>query len=209
MALIGRELAIMSVGIACQAADQIRRNATMLSALAGEELEAHTTPWDWTICGPAGVALMLADGVTFPPAADLEDRAGKPYWPARRCYFWHMKGAITDHADAAVQAARQRGRLESVRGARRKVFILANTQNNLARENTIRGGMDIPLEAKWVDRLEIALTARLGPHELVVVSHAGKHALGARPVIELQPDLSQWAGDDAQWSALLKSIVRA
>lgn len=208
MALIGPDLAIMSVGMSCQAAQQLRVHADLVRARSGAALELHTTPWDWTICGPAGVAAMLGDGVMFPAdVGELETRKGKPYWAKRRCFYWHMKGAIADHGDATAQVARQAAHLEAVAAARRRVFILCNTQNNLAQQARAYGGFTVGLVADDVRALSDALIRRFGPHELVVVTHPGKHDLGrAWAPIEFGGDKSQWAGDDRQWARLLAAL---
>lgn len=211
MALISPSLAIVSVGVSCQPAQQLRLHMPYLARLIGEPFEVHTTPWDWTICGPAGVAAMLEDGCTLPPADQLEDRDGKPYWPERACYFWHMKGAITHHAEALAQADRQRSHLEAVARAGRKVFILANTQNNVARVTKSRGGFDPFIRSAEVDSLGMMLGQRFGKCELWIVSRPQLHDLDRRPwrLIELEPDRSTWEGSQKQWTAALGRIVSA
>lgn len=208
MALLSPDLAIMSVGMSCQGAHQLRTHVDLLRGLTGQPLEVHATPWDWIICGPAGVAAMVADGVTFPrDPADLEARH-KPYWPARSCFFWHVKGAITHHAAGLARALECEARLDQVAAARRRVFILANTQNNLEAQRRAHGGFNTLFTPQAVDALEAALVARFGPSELHVVSYASRHALrGRKRVWELKPDRSSWAGDDAQWGRLLAKVV--
>ncbi len=209
MALISPELAVMSVGMSCQPAHQLRTHVDSLRLISGQPLQVHSTPWDWTICGPAGVAAMVRDGVTFPrDPRELEARA-KPYWPARSCFFWHVKGAITDHAAGLARALECEAQLEHVAAARRRVFILANTQNNLEAKRRDQGGFNIPFTPAAVDDLEAALVARFGPSELHVVSYGSRHALGGRrKVWELKPDRSQWQGDPHQWAHLLGKLVR-
>lgn len=153
---------------------------------------------------------MVEDGVTLPPPAYLEDRDGKPYWPARGCYFWHMKGAITHHEAAFAQATKQRSHWAAIAMARRRVFILANTQNNVARVTRSRGKVETRLGPDEVVNLHLALYRRFGVCELWVITHPRAHRLGRlEKVIELKPDRSSWEGDDAQWLAALERIARA
>ncbi len=206
--LIGKRTAVMSVGISCQAAEQLRSQVDHVAKILGERLEVHTTPWDWTICGPAGVAQMVQDGVTFPrDPSDLEARA-RPYWPARSCYFWHVGKAIARHQEALEEAQGREAWLDRLAGVRRRVFILANTQNNLEAKRAAVGGFGVGLDRKGVDLLEAALVARWGPAELHVVTRRGLHTLKGRArTWELRPDPSEWRGDRAQWRALLAKIL--
>ncbi len=208
MALLSPQLAIMSVGMSCQVAYQLREQAPAIAALAGVALEVHATPFDWIICGPAGVATMLADGVTLPrDPCELEARH-KPYWPARCCWFWHVKGAITDHANGLARAIQCEGRLEMVHQAQRRIFFLANTQRNLVEQSKSFGGFSVPLCAGDVEGLASALQARFGAHELYVVTHAGKHDMGGRPgVFEFAPGGGQWQGDRKQWGRIFAAVI--
>jgi len=163
--------------MSCQGAHQLRTHVDLLRELIGEPLEVHATPFDWLICPPAGVAAMIADGVTMPrDPSELQPRR-KPYWPARSCYFWHVKGAITDHARALERAQDAEAWLEAVGTSRRRIFLLCNSQNNLEEQRREVGGFTIPFTQEAVDGLWAALVARFGPCELHVVTRPRKHAL--------------------------------
>lgn len=208
MGLFSADLAVVSVGMSCQGAHQLRANADLVGELARTSLEVHTTPFDWIICGPAGVAAMVRAGEFFPAdVRELALRRSKPYWERRRCYFWHMKGAIADHAAAAAHVARQADQLERITAARRRVFVLANTQNNLATQRRLFGGFDVPFTAGDVAALHQALEDRWGGAELYVVTRAGLHALGGRAgVWELPADRTSWDGPTDRWRAVLAAI---
>lgn len=213
MALIGPGLAVVSAGMSCTVAYQLRLHADRIREITGEHLEVHTTPWDWTICGPAGVAAMIADGETFPRDRRRLEARHKPYWPERECYFWHVKGAIEDHHQALQDAIGREAWLPQIGVARRRVFIVANTQNNLARQARAHGGFRVPFTAPELEALDGAILARFGPSRLHVVVHGLEQARAIRggpwATWVLPPDKSQWSGDPGDWGKLLAEILRA
>lgn len=215
MALFGKTIAIASVGISCQTAHQIEHHHALLEQLAGEQLVKHATPFDWTICAPLDVAGMIRDRETFPnDVSELtrKDNWPKPYWPRRRCWFWHKKldvpGQFRSHCLYEAQ------RWEEIRDRPRRLFFLSNTQNNLAR---IEHGIETALKPDPLWFLSTALYHAFGEHSLHVVSHdpapdfprflTSRKAKAPR-WHQIERDGSQWHGSASEWRKVFEAAFQ-
>lgn len=224
MALIGSRTAFVPVGMSCQPAHQVRLNAKMIGELTGDPPMWVQLPFDWTICGAIGVSKMLADLQTFPDsiselrssADDLADGdVKKPYWEARSCWFWHVKGPFVQ---ARARALLQKHMLAELnRSDHQLVFVWSNLQNNLVRIEAESGGFRIIHTFDEIEVLSRELLARFGRRaQLHVISRPGL-VRGPKPLSDFaqsfttlhwfERDRSQWQGDDAQWSAVLRKII--
>lgn len=220
MALIGKKLAIASVGISCQPAHQIYTHAGLIAELAGEDLRTHVTPFDWLLVGAADVARMIGDGTYYPHDFEVPRIDPKPFWPRYNAHFWHAK--TSNPADFLSKHGHMTANWAQIRDAARSIFIVANTQNNVRRAllEAGREPIDETLDEKTIVALYSALRGQFGPAaELHVVTRddvpsafqclSSDYVFG-RPAISLHrigADGSQWAGDSRAWQSLFKRII--
>lgn len=207
MAAVGESLAVVSLGMSCQTAEQIRRNVGLLSELAGEELEVKGTPLDWLITSPDGIVSML-DSFEFAPGSveELEPR-DKPYWPKHECYFWH-EPAFSHPRAFLSKADHLRKNLRRLGEIGRRVFFFSNTQNNLPRIRETMGGMDFVLTPEGLEKLRGSLRRQFGDHELYVVTYPDRHTLqGVDGVFEIEPDQTDWRGDASKWASIFEQTI--
>lgn len=209
MALISSKVAICSVGISCQPAIQLRANVPLIEKLCGEKLEVHTTPFDWNICMPAGAAGMIAARETYP--ADPNELLvidGKHFWPRFNCWFWHSKGATSHYPDFAHRQAEMLTAFERIAESERKIFILANSQNNIYRVPQLAKDR-LALTTADVIALQSALEDEFGDVELHVVTNPDRNNVKPSKLYGLHVfsvDQSHHDGDPTQWEKLLKEL---
>lgn len=205
MALIGQRTAIMSLGMSCQTARQIQDHHALLQELTGEELENVPTPFDWIICGPGDVGRMLLDGRTWPAGVGELEQRHKPYWPDRRCWFWHAPGAVVDFPTFDAKAAERFANLERVRAARRRVFFLSNIQGNLHAHRRDHGGFDIAFTRPDLEILAQGVQAALGGGPIHMVTHEGQ-APRADGVTRwsVPRDGAGWSGKATTWGPVIR-----
>lgn len=221
MALFGRRTAVVPLGVSCQTAFQIERAQVFLADLTQEVFRAETTPFDWRIVGAAEIAAMIAENNPYPASASELEGTKRPYWRKRRCHFWH-DGA----GDFAAFTSKQAHLWENwtrIAGFERKVFVLSNLQNNLARvlqEVGPNRGFEYLLHPVDVVMLASQLKARFERPELHVVTRKplfpGHERLGSMAgafkgvrlgVHFVEPDSSQWHGDPHLWNGALAAII--
>lgn len=221
MALIGRNLAIASVGISCQPAHQTYLNAPLIIELAGETLEVATTPFDWIIVAARDAARMIEARRYYPTEFSGPLLGPKPFWKEFGAHYWHAKTSAPD--DFLAKYAHMAANFDLIQKAARSIFIVANTQNNVRRalldfgREPIDSSLDFDRD---IVRLYCALRRVFGlSAELHVVTHgdlaapAGAYLRGevaGRPAISvhrIERDGSQWAGDQRQWQTLFKQII--
>ena len=228
MSLLGKTLAVVSLGISCQTTFQLLRAKARISAAHGEDLVEASMPFDWRIVGPADVAGMLKDDEFYPKdQAELTlDR--RRYWARRRCWFWHDKwddfGRFRSKQDHLVENWRK------VPATRRQVFIASNTQNNLPAKRAEAGGFDVTTRLEDLFALQARLEVLFPAPELHFVTraplmvdlqaygftgirereHHVRVASMSREGVHLHQvglDRTQWSGDDAAWDSVLDRIM--
>jgi hypothetical protein len=215
VSVIGPSTAVVSLGASCQTARQIRLHHALLSARLGERMELRSLPLDWMFAPPAAAARLLRGPVRVPagPAELVLPR--HPFWLRHGAWLWHDP-ATTPSEFAALQArmARRWERLLALRALRRRVFVVSNTQNNLAFVPAAAPqALDFRLTAQRMQALAAAVAAVFGPegNSLVFVADATRISRDAReagfPLAILEPDASDHEGDAAQWGAALARLV--
>jgi len=217
MALFGRETVVVPLGISCQTAHQVERAAPLIAELTGEIFQQHTTPFDTRIVGAGDLERMIAENNPYPASADELVGTKRPYWPKRNCHFWH--DGAGDFAAFTSKQAHLWAAWGRISGYRRKVFILSNTQNNLAQKAIDPGGFKQNVDMGDLVALAITLSRAFDKPELHVVSR--------RPIFErldvaaelakdlhvklglhfIEPDSTQWHGDDEVWNGTLARIM--
>jgi hypothetical protein len=221
MALLGKDLAVASVGISCQTSFQIEANQTLIRKLSGAALEHHATPFDSIYCSARSAAIMIHDGIYYPTDAGELTGNKKPFWTSRGVYFWHSK--FDDFEKFTSRARHLDESWARIRDAQRRVFIISNNQNNITRSLIEADREPIECRLVWKDvfRLFGVLARRFGQVELHVVARPeGFEKLISTDVLmpwadgripitphKIPKDASQWAGDVRNWAEIFKRII--
>lgn len=213
MSLLGQRTAIISLGVSCQTARQLIRNAGLLSGLIQDELRHRRMPFDWVISGPEAMAEWIRDDLPFPRSPyDLMSvaRGSDGYeWRGRRLLFWHdFRGGWRGGLSLFSMFDRNRQKYQHLRktfqlagSLERVVLVVSNMQNNLA---TLAGPFadDFRFTERRLAVLKEAVERQLRRNcEMLVVSNNEECAGTA--VIER--DASVWEGNDAGWAAALQA----
>jgi hypothetical protein len=188
--LLGERMAIVPIGISCQAAFQIKLQQSLLESLAGEPMVLSATPFDWRIVGLGQIAEMIEKWELSPTSAceiellditgemgknihaqvpaGLDTRNSRPYWRRQRCWFWHER--FVDFDSFRSKQAHLAARFARLGQASTRLFFASNVQSNLINMQRRAGGFDIEIEMKDVTRLARALNERFGPSTLHIVT---------------------------------------
>lgn len=156
MALIYSDLAIVSVGMSCQTAHQIRLHKDFLDRIVGQEGRLSATPFDWLIC-PAPSATKMLDAEQFFPDRrdDLELDDGHPRWHRTGACYWHEPQALNDFNLVRGKFDHLTNNWRGLAG-RRILAFWSNTQANL-RGTTARMNIDLAARRRDLAELEAAL----------------------------------------------------
>lgn len=228
MALLGKTLAVVSLGISCQTTFQLERAKARISAAHGEDLVELSMPFDWRIVGPVDVAGMLKDAEFYPEDQTELTGERRRYWKRRRCWFWHDKW--DDFGRFRAKQAHLVDNWRKIPETRRQVFIASNTQNNLPQKREEVGGFDVRVRLEDLFALQARLEVLFPAPELHFVTRAPlmvdlqafgfqgirerehwvKVASMARDGVHLHQvglDRSQWSGDNGAWDSILDRIM--
>ncbi|SHJ58174.1 hypothetical protein SAMN02745194_02896 [Roseomonas rosea] len=220
MSILGRRTAIISLGCSCQVARQIKLYEPRLSELTGDSLKRSRFPFDWLISPLNGIEQVLnrpsapgPDDVEFHPAVFKK----AVFWKSRHVYFWHdflVDGRVDIPAAFAENQEKYRHAFEKFArlGAwSRRIFVLANTQNNLDDVRARAPACDFSFSAARIARIAARLDAIFpdGRNELITVAYRSRITDNpadwpAEPYL-LEPDLSDWEGDDAAWAQVFEA----
>jgi len=222
MSVVGEKLAVVSLGSSCQSAHQIKQNAGMLSALTGEALTPKRFPFDWLICPPGRTAAWIRSGERFPRSpVELSPyrQEGTFLWERRGAFFWHdfRQQKMVD-VEGTFSLTRDKyhrffNSFDDLRRRERVVFVVSNTQNNLMSvlgEDYRKGGFTFTPENTRAVK-QSAEDALGKPCEMLVVTYAERSVPALESaaderieVVRIEPDASEWKGNDAAWRALLQ-----
>ena len=214
MALIfDNDLAICGLGMSCQTALQLDEHRAYLEELVGRPATRCSTPFDWLVCGPSSIARMIAENRFFPQSPKGFTKSPYPRWDDLQVLYLHEKNVVTNFGTASSKWQHITENFALISKARRKVFILSNTQNNLLKMGEGR------LEKGWSDLTDLsvmavrqALVKRFGPVELYCVVYADRHSLTENADLEglhtLKRDASEVVGDQQAWRRVLWNILR-
>lgn len=218
MALFGRRTAVVPLGISCQTAYQLERAQCLIAELRDEIFQVETTPFDWRIVGPGDIADMLATNNPYPAIAAELVGTKRPYWPRRRCHFWHDPAG--NFAAFTEKQAHLWANWAKISRAERKIFILSNCQGNLPDKAIDPGGFDWRINAAEIVRLAVVLSGLFERPELHVVARkADFDGLENLPQLAsclnlvrlgvhfVTPREANWQGDDMAWNGALAAII--
>jgi hypothetical protein len=215
MSAVGEQLAVMSLGMSCQTAEQIRRAAPLLREITGDPtIGPASLPFDWLIGPLSSISAMMENGTFFPERTEIEMRP-RPYW--MDTVFFHA--FTSDHGksydvDRLYPAARQRSdhvirTFQRLRNIPRIIAIVSNTQNNLTPVAAEPRSFSRTIASDAVAALKTAAEAYLGKAiEIIVVTHAGFYETGVAKyarIFEIEPDRSEWAGSSEEWGRVLRA----
>lgn len=227
MSVQGEHAAVVSVGVSCQAAIQIRKHAGLLSELLGEALTPARFPFDWIIAPAASASRFVLNRLPLPASSKhLEPVGGR----GAETFAWYPQGGFhlihdfhssdgrsldLEGAFAATveRYARARERFMELARRRTRYFVLANTQNNLEYTSASPVRFDIGFDLPDLAAMQSALDHLFpGENRLIVVTYRHRATEAARqsswaPVI-LEPDRSEWDGDEAAWGELFRTQMR-
>ena len=206
--------AIVSLGMSCQSARQIRTGMDVLGAALGETFERERHFFDGLIAPVSGMAALFEDGFPVFTRKRIEPGPGHPTWQPYGIRFLHHFREEGEDADIDACFDEELSRFSHMRekfarlsDRRRVVFVISNSQNNLAEvaQETEMGS--IAFDAGELARLQAAVDRFLDrPCEYLVVSYPDRHGGIAHPQLTvLRPDDSEWTGDKAQWHALFQA----
>jgi hypothetical protein len=217
MSLIGDRAAVVSLGASCQTARHISLNADLLCRRLDPTMQLRTLPLDWVLAPPDAAARWLRGPVRVPPGAGEMLVTQKPFWLRHGIWLWH--DTMADAEGFAVLAARLQRRWDrmlALRALPRRLFILSNTQNNLAGvPDQAPQPMDFRLTGQRMREVVAAVEAVFGPagNSFLFVAYASRISADAHrtglPLAILEPDASHHDGDSAQWTAALAQHVAA
>jgi hypothetical protein len=209
MAFFSDDTAVVSLGVSCQTAMQLEAHEPWIREWLGGG-ETHKTPLDWLLSPTRSTAQMIDEWAFLPPVDEaVRDPALR--WPRVPALYIHDHDWRDDPAITHAKYAHKAGWLAKVAEKRRRVFIVSNTQNNLAAPVWAANLGDdwFRLDDAGLDALRTALEARFGAVELYAVSYPYRHAVtsSADRLFELEPDLSSVEGDKDQWARVLAAIL--
>lgn len=215
------------MGVSCQTAHQLSRFADAFPQKAAFQ----KGPFDWLICPPRQAANWLQTGLEDFQVTEITNCRGRAYWPRHDLWFWHgffskyrvWRNLFSGGSKKSVLEIEQNFGTEHSKLAHQRskfakldpentVFVVSNLQNN------IDGAVFDPEESlkfqfcpDVIEELKTALDTYFQfPATLVVVTREDRLQGGLQndPNVHLlSPDDSEWKGCDAQWNALISSLI--
>lgn len=227
MSLVGKDVAIVSLGMSCQITYQLRKHAGLLAELTGDpDLREVGMPFDWVIRPPMNTVRAIQELLFFPESRHEITLNNKiPYWAKNSTLYWHDFNGIegTDVIDVASEEfasdfdeAVQKYQhvtesFEALRSKKRNIFIISNVQNNLEEHDRNFGGIDYLLNKDNLGATAAAIAQRFPEcsNEFLVVSYKDRIApdikLPNTLVALFSRDASEWEGSDANWGRLFRA----
>ena len=221
MSVVSPKVAIVSLGMSCQTTWQIQANAPLLAALLqiAEPFAQGGMPFDWLISPPASVAGMLAGRRLFPASADELRLNFAPYWPQHNVYYWHdfrLPGGGYDLAAGFSEATAKYqyllNKFANLSHVERRIFVIANTQNNLDQVAQATGTVkDRLYSADIVELCDTTDRFFSMECEYIVVSYPDRldRAVDRQNIKTycLAKDTSDWQGDCLQWAGVFRDYL--
>lgn len=222
MSLVGKRIAVVSLGSSCQAAHQLRLHTQLISEILDDTLEHDRLPFDWAISPIQRTSEWLRSGQCFPASPQdltpVPDQPGAFLWREQGIYFWHdfrsASGIDLAGTFERTRAAYEHGFIKwrRLRSFERLIIVVANTQNNLP---LVLGpeypklGFDFTA-ANLAELKQSAEASLMRPCEMLCVTYADRSAdeLESMPtqnivVARVPRDPSGWEGDPAVWRPVL------
>ncbi|MEP3276963.1 MAG: hypothetical protein ABJN26_10655 [Stappiaceae bacterium] len=208
-----KEIALVSLGMSCQTAHQLRFNQPYLEDFGIGPEAIPSNYFDWLICPPDSAARLLADGLPRFERGDIVLKS-QPFWEAYQFYFWHefRHHEIID-IDAHFEIGQQkfdylRERFSRLHLYRRLIFVLSNIQGNLPEVHAETGALDFMLDDQRIQALRSVVQSYLGRSvEFLVITSKGRFEGPVGSGYEIAffaEDTSEWKGDKVAWRTCLQ-----
>lgn len=219
MTWAGDRLAVVSLGMSCQTALQIRLRADVFTD-RGYDGRATNSYFDWIVCSADSVAATLDDGIPPLRRSNIEIPDGRPIDKRYNAIFWHEflpdREAPDDYDVEGMfdSVCEKRGfladRMAELVKVEQLLFVWSNTQSDLA-DNSPRYAIERQLTEERAVRLIGAAEryARRRAAFLFVVhpDEWRQFDVAERAIIaEIRQEGGGWQGDGAQWH---DALVRA
>lgn len=214
MTAIGKKTAIISMGMSCQSAHQIRSNIDLLRTVTGDNtLEVKSMPFDWLICPPSSAVRILSDENRFPVRSELAINF-RPFWMPKNAYFWHHfrnehkeYDLDANYDDTQKTYLPRWKRFDSIvkDPSRRLIAVLSNVQNDLAKTERRVGTISKTFRLSELTQNLRAMEKTFGrPTEFIVVTAPDRFINDAQTpsnvaIFHHGPDDTMWEGDEKQW----------
>lgn len=216
MSVGGTQTAIVSLGMSCQSARQIRASIEVLNAALGEDLEPERHFFDGLISPINGLARLFEDGFPIFERSQIAPGPGHPTWQPYGIRFLHHFREEGGEADIDRHFQTDLARFTHLRnkfvrlGERKRiVFVISNSQNNLAQVAADTEMESITFDPQELRGLQHAVDRYLERScEYLIVSHPNRHGGSTIPELKvLEADDSDWTGDKTQWRALFQEYL--
>ena len=211
-----KQKTLISLGMSCQTAHQLRRltNPVQDKMPASKLLVAPSGLFDWLICPPASTINLLNERIPDFTKKDIHLQKGRAYWTEFNLYFWHS--FITDRENLRVSIDETfereltrwrylRDRFSALDPAQ-TVFVISNTQNNLATEVFDQSELDhyhftAPLLDELTQSLAMYFDTTTNNIQLEVLTRNERAAglVDHEFVTFLPLDHNEWKGSNNSW----------
>ncbi|GAA0779017.1 hypothetical protein E1180_19275 [Roseibium denhamense] len=216
MSIGDSQTAIISLGISCQSARQIRDCRQSVSGLLGADLQPERHFFDGLISPLGGLAQLFADGFPMFERDSLTAGPGHPTWNPYGFRFLHHFRDAFGRIDLEGSYRHEHGRFshlktkfDALRSRARIVFVISNSQNNLDEVGVETGVAGFDFRSGGIDHLQRAVDAYLGRScEFLIVSYPERCGDLRHPNLYLLTrDQTEWVGDKAQWRAVFSAFL--
>lgn len=219
MALLGKNVAFIPIGLSCQVAHQLKENRLFLSRTLREPLEYRSAFLNWTLVSVTAVAPVMRRLVAGPPIGPGDLNVPKDYhrtltFRDHNLWFWHEKLSHEinedDLRELEAKYEQSRRNLLELASRPKRYFILASSQNNMASLYPFtEGRLQAVLTAKAVREIQRELDALFprGRNRLIVVGKRRWIDMRGR-VYTLPEEPTEWQGETADWQALFAHLFR-
>lgn len=226
MSIIGKNNAIISVGISCQTAIQINKNAGMISKILGEKLEVHRFHFDFAICNPCHIGFNLKSLMPVPEEPQelmhCSPKFHAPLWFERGKIFYfhdfHDNGNPLDvegnFQGSCARLNQIRERFIDLRNVKNRYFFISNTQNDVEwhKIHSDIHGIDYTITKSSLQSIQDGLDGLFpGDNKLIVVAYEDRISAAAMAApwktIIMDQDSSPYEGDDAAWRQIFQDTL--
>lgn len=215
---------LVSLGMSCQTTHQLRRlvGSERQSADSFPRVTAPSGLFDWLICPMASTVSLLDQGIPDFTRDCLQPHKERAYWPAMNLYFWHGF-LVTEHGTRHIninqtferELARWRHLKNrfSALNPEQTVFVISNTQNNLATDVFNEDQRDNYIfSADGLDRLQASLARyfKTGTDNIrlqVLTLPERSCDLSDRTNVRFFPaDTNEWKGSKQSWDRWWRTV---
>jgi hypothetical protein len=216
MSAMGVKWSVVSLGMSCQTALQINHAVPLLRTLLNDDTIAlRACPFDWLIAPVDSVTRMLQSGEFYPRSPTELSVNHRPYWKAANVYFWHDFKSANPHEEFATVGQKYAHTAENLRWvakAKRTLFLVSNTQNNLVTDMARVGTFDAVIRGSSLAALNLQLRSRFHhDFHLALVTHPDRYVDDVDSkyfsVEFIDKDDSEWEGSFYNWQQALSRLA--